>query len=208
MKTVWVRIILAVVVLCLAAAVLRVHVSGRSALESGRAALDAGDLQGAQNHFLTAGRWYVPLTGLRDEAVENLLAIGESYYEEGDYRAATAAFDDARGALYSSASLVPPDEALLAEADDGLARSLARWKSESDPRHEFQEEYERYLATARSIVLPSPWWSLLMGLSFLGYVGLLGFIAWNWGKKAGRSKRIWAATGVSFALWLLSLTQI
>ncbi len=199
--------LLAVAVVMLAA-VGRVWWTGHSELAAGRAALTAGDLVAAQNHFLTAGRSYVPLIGVQDDAVRELVQLGEDHLSMGRYPEAVAAFDDARGALYATDVLWGPDAELLAVADAGLARSLAAWKTQRVPGTVAATAEARYLELTAAVSPPSGFWSLIMGLAFLCYVGCLGWLAWRWDRPETRRWPWLAGAGTGFAIWVVALLLI
>jgi hypothetical protein len=194
--------------LVVGAVVGRVWAEGRSELEMAISEQAKGNRVGAQKHFLYAARWYLPLTSTTSDAVEALLTLGEQWEKEEAWQQAVGCFDDARGALYATAWLPGPDDQLMGRADAGYARALAAWKKSENPDVDIAAETERYMAIASSVEAVSPWWSLLMGLSFLGYVIALFVIAWRWERPTFR-RWVWCGGGaVSFALWILSMTLV
>lgn len=183
----------------------RVWVEGQSEMRKASAALDSNDRAAAQKHLLYAARWYLPFSSTTPDAVEMLLAIGQSWLYEGDWERAVSCYDDARGALYATAWLPGPDKELLARADDGYARALAGWKKAEMPEVDLESETRRYNALAAGVETVSPWWSLVMGLSFLAYAGLLVMGALRW-ERPGFSRLRWVgATVACFGLWILSM---
>ncbi len=190
------------------AAVGRVWWTGHSELAAGRAALAAGEPVAAQNHFLTAGRSYVPLIGVQDDAILELIQLGETHLSGSRYPEAVAAFDDARGALYATAVLWRPDTELLGTADAGLARSLAAWKAHRIPGTDAAAAQARYLELTAAVTPPSGFWSLVMGLAFLCYVGCLGWLAWRWDRPDTRRWPWLAGAGTGFAIWIVAMLLI
>jgi len=186
----------------------RVYFSAQTELGLGRQALAEGKPVIAQKHFLFAARWYLPFVSTSGDAVRELLALGELYAKEGRFAQAVAAFDDARGALYATAWLAGPDQELLEAANDGFSGSLAGWKKQRDHGTDLAEETARYQRLTAAVETTNPWWSLLMGLSFLAYAGLLGLAAWKWEAPGFRKLPYLAGAGASFVIWIVSMFLI
>lgn len=199
--------VLAVVFVVLAA-VGRVWWDGRSAMAAGEAALAEGQKVAAQNHFLTAGRSFVPLIGSHGDGVRGLLSLGDKYVAEELWPEAVAAYDDARGALYSTAWIGSPDETLMTAADAGYAKALAAWKKARNDATDVAAAEARYLALASSVETPSGFWALVMGLSFLCYVGCLGLLAWRWDQASLRRWPLLAGAAAGFSLWSIALLLV
>jgi len=193
------------VVVVVAVIVGRVAWDGTSELAAGRDALAQGNRIAAQKHFLYAARWYLPFTSWWREGVQELNALGGQYASEKAYPEAVAAFDDARGALYSTAWLFAPDVELLGPANAGYASALAGWKKQLDPAVDVERETARYLALAEAPKTVSYGWSLAMGLSFIGYVGLLGLAAWKWDAPGFRKLPVALGAAGCFSIWILSM---
>ncbi len=190
------------VLLLLAAVVVRVESEGRRHLRLGLAALEEAELHRAQSHFLLCGRSYVPGSGTSTAAIRELLALGTRHLDAGRFAESVSAFDDARGAIHSTRWLLPSRTGLRAEADQGYARSLAAWKGEGGVK---ESDVRRYRELAEDFQSTHRGWSLLMGLSFLGYVGALGYLAFRWTDPRHR-KLPWVGAGVAcVALWVLSM---
>ena len=192
----------------LAAIVGRVYVSGETELGLGRQALTEGNTVAAQKHFLFAARWYLPLVATSGDAVRELLALGELHAGKGNFPEAVAAYDDARGALYATAWLAGPDQELLTAANEGFSASLAGWKKQREVGTNVAEETARYQRLTAAVETTNPWWSLLMGLSFLAYAGLLGLAAWKWEVPGFKKVPCLAGAGASFIVWIVSMFLI
>jgi hypothetical protein len=203
-----VHIIAACVLLVVVVVAVRVQVMALGELEAGRLARTEGNLARAQTHFLYAARWYLPLVPTSRQAVGELLEVGDSYLALQDYAAAVSAYDDARGALYATAWLVVPGGELLSRANRGYAGALANWKALRQPGTDIAEETARFLALAEGVEVANPWWSLVMGLSFLAYLGALGLLAWRWDRKETRRWPYGVAAGISFAVWVVAMVMI
>jgi hypothetical protein len=195
------------VLLVFVAAAVRVAVDGVGDLGVAREALAEGNRVKAQKHLLFAARAYLPLAGWNREAAGELTRLGEAYLSEARFPEAVAAFDDARGALHATAWLFGPDPELLGPADRGYARALASWKKQLSPSVDLEAETARYVAMASAGPVVSPWWSLVMGLSFLGYVAALAVLAWRWDAPGFRRAAWGAAAGASFGLWIVAMVM-
>jgi len=189
-------------VLLLAAVVIRVEWEGRRHLRLGLTALESTEWHKAQSHFLLAGRSYLPGSGTSHAAIRELLSLGEMHFEEGRFSHSVSAFDDARGAIHATRHLLSSRSDLRAQADDGYARSLAAWKG--DGRAE-ESDVRRYRQMAEDFQPTHRGWSFLMGLSFLGYVGALGRLAWKWTDPHHRKLPWLGVAAACFALWVLSM---
>jgi hypothetical protein len=190
------------------AAVGRVWWDGNRAMKAGEAALAEGEVVAAQNHFLTAGRSFVPLIGYHGDGIQALLALGDDYLAKGRWPEAVAAYDDARGALYATVWIGYPDDVLLTAADTGYAKALAAWKLQRDSSTDIAAAEARYLEIASSVETPSGFWALVMGLSFICYVGCLAMLAWRWDHAAARRWPWLVGAGGGFALWILALLLV
>jgi hypothetical protein len=188
--------------------VVRVAVEGRLELGKAYDAVEAGDVELAQRHFLLSARWYLPLLDVQAEAVGQLLRIGNEAMESGDFRRAVLAYDDARGALHGSAWLMIPHSDLLALADAGLAQGLAKWNEElrnAGKSGVVLGVEEARAAIERGARGGSAWWLMLMGLGFLAYVTGLGVLAWRWDDEQFR-RMPWAVVGgAGFVVWVVGM---
>ena len=204
-------VIVAVAAVAVLAATLgiRVCVEGRGELAAGREALQAGKPARAQTHFLHAARWYLPFVSTSQSALEELLALGESYEADQDHQRAVSAFDDARGAIYSVRWLTTPHVDLLAKANQGYARTLAAWKKTYKADSDIDAETARYLSLANEAEQINPWWMLFMGLAFVGYVFALAYMGWRWENLSLGRRIAWGGCAVvCLVLWLISMSLI
>lgn len=189
----------------LAATGIRVQWEAGSQLSEGKDAMSRGDLALAQNRFLQAARWYLPLSGTSGEALDELLALGETHFEAGRFPEAVAAFDDVRGAIFATRSWFHVDQERLELGNEGYARSLAAWKGQgvTDP-----ETLERYRGLAENVSMPNRFWSFVMGFSFLTYVLALARVASRWHRTDVRRWPLLSAAGLGLVAWVLSLFMI
>lgn len=208
MRKFTVHIIAGAALLCVVAVGVRVQIMAVSELETARQARAEGNLARAQTHFLYAARWYLPLVPTSRTAVEELLEVGDTFMELQDFPAAVSAYDDARGALYATAWLASPGGELLERANEGYATALANWKALRRTDVDIEKETERYRTLAASVEVVNPWWSLVMGLSFLSYVVCLGLLAWRFDRKDAKKMPLSVAAGLSFVVWIVAMIML
>lgn len=177
---------------------------GRTELASAKFYMQQGDLDKAQVHFLLAAKWYLPGSPVTPEAVRQLIELGDGYMTKGQYQKAVAAYDDARGALYSVRWLIQPYSELLDLADKKFVNALAQWKKQLDSQANLTAKKQEYMRLCKSLPHPNTLWSLVMSISFLVWVGIAGYCAWKWDQL--HSKLLWLVGGAAaFGLWILSL---
>lgn len=197
-------LVAATALLVLGGVVLKVHLEGARARAAADTAWDEGDTDRAQLLYLRAGRWYLPGNGVRAHAAERLLELARTRHADNDWPGAVAAYDDVRALYYGSASLAPARGETLDAANQEMAATLATWKRATGSAESQEALAERYLSQLVIHDIPSPLWSLLMGLALLGWLGTLGVFAWRYDELQRRWPWLVAAAG-SFALWVLAL---
>ncbi len=200
-------IIAAAALLVVVGVVLKVHIEGTRALAAADAAWDKGTMDRAQLLYLRAGRWYLPGNGVRDRAAARLLDLARTRAETHDWSGAVAAYDDVRALYYGSSSLARAGGETLETANQEMAAALAAWKKVDSPEmtSESPETLEAtYLAQLSVQDVPSPVWSLVMGVALLGWLGTLGVFAWRY--DGLRHRWPWPLVALGFfILWALSL---
>lgn len=201
-------IVTVIALIVLGGVVLKVHLEGTRALARAEEAWDRGDMDRAQILYLRAGRWYLPGNGVREHAAYRLLTMARTRTGEKNWPDAVSAYDDVRALYYGSSSLTRAGGEVLDQANLEMAQALAAWKlgTPGTPGTlETPEDLEaRYLALLVVHDVPSPLWSLVMGLALLGWLGTLGMFAWRYDALGRRWPWPLAATAC-FGLWALSL---
>lgn len=190
--------------LMLSATVVKVRYSGKVLQKDAAAAFDKKDYVRARALYMQAGRWHLPFTGLRQDAAEHLLKIGDFYMAKADYAEAVASYDDARAVFYSTSSR--PKDQLLDKANTALATALAKWRlleDKSVPEEELQKKYERLAATS---LMPDPWWSFAMGMSFISFLAFT-YLTIRSGQPRQRLY-LAAATAASLIVWIVSMKML
>ncbi|MFH1531950.1 MAG: hypothetical protein ABIK09_14585 [Pseudomonadota bacterium] len=200
------RVILVAVtaLLVVGAVVIKVHVEGTRAMATADAAWDKSDMDRAQLLYLRAGRWYLPGNGVREAAAGRLLELARTRLEAHDWPGAVSAYDDVRALYYGSSSLAKARGETLDAANSEMAGALAAWKRASGSPETKETLETRYLSQLIVHDIPSPLWSLVMGLALLGWLGTLGGFAWRY--DALRLRWPWlVASACFFIVWGLAL---
>ena len=182
----------------------KVHFEGTRAQLRADEAWTKGDLDRAQLLYLRAGRWYLPGNGVRDHAADRLLALARARSADEDWPGAVSAYDDVRALYYGSSSFAPAGGETLAAANLEMAETLASWKLVDQVSQEGKDSLvDRYLGQLVVHDIPSPLWSLLMGLALLGWLGILGTVAWRYETLRPRWPWVLGAAAL-FVVWALS----
>ncbi len=190
--------------LVVGAVIVKVHVEGTRALAAADAAWEKEDMDRAQFLYLRAGRWYLPGNGVRERAAGRLLELARTRLETHDWPGAVSAFDDVRALYYGSSSLSRAGGENLDDANREMAAALAAWKRSSGTSETREALESRYLSQLVVHDIPSPLWSLVMGLALLCWLGSLGVFAWRYDTLHLRWPWL-LASSCFFALWGVSL---
>lgn len=192
----------------LAAAAIRVTVSGHRELARGRDLLAAGQTEEGVASLGRAARWYLPALGAHRAARESLMEIGAAREAAGDAAGALTAFRHVRGAILGSRWLFTPDADLLDTANDRIAVLMAAQdaairgdKALDAPAHRAFLERDAVPDAGRS--------ALAVGL-FLAWVGAAAVGLWRGlrpdGGIRGRVLASWSALSLLLlAAWVFVL---
>jgi hypothetical protein len=192
------------------AMMVRTGCSGASALEEGRARLEAGDETMAAHHFREALAWYLPVAPWREDAADALWAMYERQAEAGRLQEAVQSLSMLRSGILAGRSIVSPDTTLREKVEEHLAPLMARWEAQAAAREGRQHpgplaEREVHFAEILSQdTLPHRGFGLL---ALFGFVLWL-VMAWRATSAEGRErfKRLGFAA-VGFILFLIGLSQ-
>jgi hypothetical protein len=192
----------------------RAWVSARDELAQARALEASGQVAQAVEHYQWAARWYTPAASAPREALDALAALGGTAEASGDRAGALRAYRRLRGAVLATRHLWVPYDAHLAPTNLALSRLNAAQQMESGgptiAGRSMAELEADHLALLELDPMPSPGWSLLVVLSFLGWIGG-GFVTIARGLDAEARLvrpaflRYGGLTALCFALWVLSL---
>ena len=177
----------------------RVVFEGVQAWEKGVIALQNGDDEEAVFQFRNAGRWTLPGFSVPEEAIKQLILIGNQALETCEQCSITCnvetnstcssasckscskavyAFDSARASILGSRSFYTPHEVLLGEVNESLSQSLVRAAEvyEPGPRQSRQTRASRLENHRKQMLVdhaPSVFPAVVVCFGFL--VWLIGF---------------------------------
>ena len=210
------RWFVAAVAVVLLAVWLRAWTSGKDELERAVEAHSAGELEAAVNHYQYAMRWYSPGAAAPRAAADGLDEIARKAASEGKRGLALRALRRLRGGILATRHLFSPFGDRLEAVNARIAKLMAAEQmalGQSTIRGRSVEELEAdHLALLQRDPTPAAGWSLLVFLSFLGWLTAV-FMTLSRGltreaKLVRPAFYRWGTTAViSFGLWLFALSQ-
>lgn len=197
----------------LAMVAMRVAWSGRQSHRAGLAAAGAQDWELAVEHLSRSARWYLPGSSRVREALVTLTTLGKQREAEGDVETALAAYREVRRSIRAVRSLWLPNADLAPAADERIAHLMAGQHERNragDPAP-FAERRTEHLALLEVDNAPDPWWSLVVVLAFLGWVGAgFRFIYRAWDADGhfhpGPALTWGGVITAGLAVWVLAMT--
>ena len=206
---------LAAIVLILSVAFVRVWTSARTELSRAQTAQAAGEIDEAIEHFQYAARWYTPFSSASFDAIDALWRIGQEQEKQGKPTLALKAYRRLRGAILATRSMYSPFESRRVATNERIAQLTAdeqlRLGHETIRGRSRTELVADHLKLLQDDPAPSPGWSLLVVLFFIGWVSG-GFVTIYKGLDAsGKTRRPafakWLITSLCcFAGWLVALS--
>jgi hypothetical protein len=204
----------AVAGIALAIVCIRVAWSGGQEHSLGLAALESGDREAAIEHLSRSARWYLPGSSRVREALERLMEAGRAAEKDRDAAGSLAAYREVRRCIRAVRSLWVPNADLQPGADERIAHLMAGQHTVNRAGEEasFDARKAEHLALLARDDAPDPFWSLLVVLAFLTWVGGgFGFIYAAWDSDGGFHKGPalrWAGViVVCFAIWIVAMGQ-
>ena len=194
----------------------RVWTSARAELEEAVMARSAGDVSTAITHYQYAMRWYTPGASAPVDAANALDEIATEAAAAGDRATALRALRRLRGGVLATRSLYSPFGDRLDAVNKRLAKHTAEAQlalGQSTIRGRTLVALERdHLTLLQRDPTPAAGWSLMVLVSFLGW---LGSVFMTLGRGLDREARLvrpvffrWGLTALGcFALWLFALSQ-
>jgi hypothetical protein len=177
----------------------RVFYGSMQDYETGETLLKEKQTIRAITYFDRSLHWYAPLNPYVESSAKRLWEIGERAEQEKDPRLAVIAYESIRNAFYGSRHVFRPGKDWVRRTE-GKIRVLSALQGSEEtvsPNKELQ---------------PDVGWSVILVLSFFGWVGsLLGFARWGMGKEKRSGAMVhrtvvWIGLAiVFFGLWILGM---
>jgi hypothetical protein len=200
-----------IVVVFLAMVWLRAFYGSMKSYEEGERYFEQDQLVSAITFFDRSIHWYTPYNPYVEKSANKLWEIGKRGQQDGDIKLALIAFRAIRGGFYSARSFYTPGKTWIRMSDQKIheleeietaQRGLEGKAKTGAPIWEKSQE----------VPGPNPGWSVVVVLSFLGWVGsLLAFIPCAFGAKGegkGRLPRGASWLGIAavfYILWIIGM---
>jgi hypothetical protein len=202
---------LAVVVVILGAVYARVLVMARSSLVRAERSLEDGRMDDALFHFSRAAHAYAPLNPWNDRAHDRLWQIGRKAELGGDVDRALQAYRAIRSSILAARSFYTPHHERLDEANDRIARLMARQTPPAADR--MRSESKRmleHMELLRDAPQPDPLWSVLMLVGLAAWISACAcFIVFGLTRELAVRRAPALASAAAFlaglALWLAGM---
>jgi hypothetical protein len=172
------------------------------------------DYKQAIIHFNRVIHWYSPGSKPVANSIQALWEIGTQAENQGDSDLALDAFQSITSSLYSARSFYTPHQEWIAKCEDRIATIRAKQEEVRSPNKEipFEKRKEEALKILRMKTAPDVFWSMMVELGFLGWIGCaIGFILRVFiGEKGFKSKRavFWGVLIIFFyALWIVAMLR-
>jgi hypothetical protein len=164
--------------LVVAAASMRVVVSGEREIAASTAALEAGDPRAATVHARRAAGWYAPGAPHVRVAYERLVALATTAEKRADVATALFAWEAVRTAAIETRWIVTPHAADLERANREIARLMAAKDRPAGTRTDAAATVEaEHLAALARDETPRAAWILTLAAGFAAWVGGAAWLA-------------------------------
>lgn len=181
----------------------RVYIGSASEYRKAEEALKAGDKISAINHYGRSVKWYAPLSPWVRHSTESLWEMGEGSSYDEDPDGAVYAIRILRSSLYAARGPFTPFKSKIERADEWLVDHL----SGKDKGIE-RKDVEMVLTSETG---PNRWWSLAVGLGFVGWIiSVFAFIFIVFPEKGGginpkRAVLMGLVVAVFYSVWICGL---
>jgi hypothetical protein len=205
------RGVVLVVVVFLAMVWVRAFYGSMRAYEQGERYFEKGQFIQAITFFDRSIHWYTPYNPYVEKSANKLWEIGRRSRQDGDVKLALIAVRAVRGGFYSARSFYTPGKNWIRMCDkkihelEELEKTQKGLQSEPGTGVPVGEK-------TQEVPGPNPGWSVVVVLSFLGWVGsILVFIFCAFGAKkegGGRLRRgvPWLGmAGAFYILWIIGM---
>ena len=157
--------------------------------------------------------WYTPFNPYVRRSAERLWEIGNHAEGQGDIKLALIAFRTIRRGFYAARSFITPGKSWIEKCDLKIS-SLVMMEEKERKGTDYSMSSKRTIPQGQEIVGPSIFWSIILEIGFLGWIGsIIGFIIFILGRKGEGSYLhypafIWIGlTFVFFVLWIVGMVK-
>ncbi|MFQ5598455.1 MAG: hypothetical protein ACE5GK_10445 [Nitrospiria bacterium] len=194
--------------------VIKVFFSSMKEYNKAEAAFSERDYRTAITHYERAILWYLPFGGHVDRSAAQLWAIAE-ILEVQDKPLALEAYRSLRSVFYATRSFYTPGKDWIDRANPKIARLMAEQTiySEADRKKSIAKKTEEALAILQRPMKPDAFWSIVLEIGFLGWVGGVLLFIWRAFREGGTqiiAKRglFWGSIVIFFyALWIVGMMK-
>jgi hypothetical protein len=182
----------------------RIYVGSKQDYGRGMGFLERHETIRAITYFDRSLHWYAPWNPYVEKSAQRLWEIGNRAREQGETKTAIIAFQSIRQGFYAARSLWTPGKEWIRKCDmkiNDMTVGQARGAPEVTARNQAQ-------------MGPSIFWSAVVGVSLLGWVGsVIGFlVAGRRGKHPFQHKTsetlLWTALFLGFFVaWVLAMMK-
>lgn len=205
------RAIVLVVIVFLAMVWMRAFYGSMKAYEEGEKYLEMDQFVEAITFFDRSIHWYTPYNPYVQKSAQRLWEIGERSRRNGDIKLALIALRAIRGGFYSARSFYTPGGNWIRMSEQKIYELEEMEKAQKGLQDEAKMETS-FGERSQEVPGPNPGWSVVVVLSFLGWVGsLLAFIPCVFEAK-GEGKRRWTRgapwlgiAAIFYALWIIAM---
>lgn len=190
----------------------KVYLSSQSEYRKAVEALRRQEVKTAITHYQRSIQWYAPLNHYVKDSARGLWEIGREAEGRGDGELALEAYRAMRSGLLSTRSLYTPHAGWLERCNERIAalEAVKRPTSKAGQGKSFEERKAERLHLLRKTHAPDPFWSVVLEVGFLGWIGgALGFIfqaITEEGRLHRKKALCWGGLIViCYALWVIGM---
>lgn len=195
-----------------------VGLQGYREYRGAEAARAEGKIVPAIVHYHRAIRWYLPGAFYVTRSAQGLWELGSEAEKRGERETALMAYQELRSGFYASRSFYTPGKAWIEKCNQKIASLMAEWEMASrgngggPPGESLETLRERHFALLSGKDRPGFFWSALLVIGFVGWVGAsVAFILLVFrGDKGFDGKRAlgWGGLFLCFYfLWILGMLK-
>lgn len=191
----------------------KVYLSSRSEYLKAVEASQSRGVKAAITHYQRSIQWYAPLNRYVTDSARGLWEIGQGAEGRGEGELALEAYRTLRSALLSTRSLYTPHADWIERCNERIASlEASRPASKANQGKSFQQRKAEGLQLLEKTHAPDPFWSFVLEMGFLGWVGgALGFIFKAITEEGGLHRRkalYWGGLIVfCYALWIIGMAR-